>query len=124
MDFYQSMEELKNYFIEFIDKVPSFGKSFICLDDKINFEIIKKLKNQNFYTYGTNAKSNFLIKNLNQKKDFTEFDLCVKLPSKKKIVIKRIKIPLLGIHNVRNSVAAIAVAITVGISISNIKKDC
>ena len=45
----------------------------------------------------------------------------MKLP-KKKIIIKRIKIPLLGIHNVRNSVAAIAVAITVGISISNIKK--
>ena len=41
MDFYQSMEELKSYFIKFIDKVPSFGKSFICLDDKINSEIIK-----------------------------------------------------------------------------------
>ena len=48
MDFYQSMEELKSYFIKFIDKVPSFGKSFICLDDKINSEIIKKLKNQIF----------------------------------------------------------------------------
>jgi len=116
------MEDLKKYFIQFIEKVPSFGKSFICLDDKINNEIINKLKSRNFYTYGTNAKSNFLIKNIIQNKKFTEFDLFVNLPNKKKILIKRIKIPLLGIHNVRNSVAAAAVAITIGISTSNIKK--
>ncbi len=122
MDFYQSMEELKNYFIRFIDKVPSFGKSFICLDDQINNEIIKKLKNHNFYTYGANTKSNFCIKNINQNKKFTKFDMLINLPSKKKYIIKNIKVPLLGIHNVRNSVAAAAVAITVGISVSNIKK--
>ena len=121
MDFYQSIDELKNYFIKFIDKVPSFGKSFICLDDKINNEIIKKLRGQNFYTYGTNTNSNFLIKNIKQEKEFTEFDISVNLPSKKKIIIKKVKIPLLGIHNVRNSVAAAAVAVSIGISIPNIK---
>jgi len=122
MDFYQSMDNLKNYFIKFIGKVPSFGKSFICIDDKINNELIRKLNSQNFYTYGLNPKSNFLIKNIKQNIKFTEFDLLVNVPNKKKISIKKIKIPLLGVHNVRNSVAAIAVAITIGISISDIKK--
>ena len=122
MDFYKSMDDLKNYFIQFIEKVPSFGKSFICLDDKINNEIVKKLKNQNFYTYGVNPISNFCIKNIKQNKKFTEFDLQVKVPNKKKLSIKKIKIPLLGTHNVRNSVAATAVSLTVGISVSDIKK--
>ncbi len=122
MDFYSSMNDLKEYFIEFIEKVPSFGKSFICIDDKINSEIIKKLKSQNFFTYGTNSKSNFLIKNILENRKFTEFDLQVNVPNKKKIIIKKIKIPLIGIHNVRNSVAAVAVALTVGISILEIKK--
>ena len=122
MDFYKSMEDLKNYFIQFIEKVPSFGKSFICIDDKINNELVKKLKSQNFYTYGTNIKSNFLIKNIKQNKKYTEFDLQVNVPNKKKLSIKSIKIPLLGIHNVRNSVAAAAVSLTVGISIFDIKK--
>ena len=122
MDFYKSMDDLKSYFTKFIEKVPSFGKSFICIDDKINKNLIKKLKNQNFYTYGLSSNSNFLIKNINQDKKFTEFDLQVSVPSKKKILVKKIKIPLIGVHNVRNSVAAIAVALTVGISISNIKK--
>ena len=122
MDFYKSMEDLKKYFIEFIEKVPSFGKSFICLDDKINNELVKKLKGKNFYTYGVNSKSNFLIKNIKRSMKFSEFDLQVNLPNKKKVIIKKIRIPLLGIHNIRNSVAAAAVAITVGISVSDIKK--
>ena len=32
MDFYDSVNDLKNLFIKFINKVPSFGKSFICID--------------------------------------------------------------------------------------------
>ena len=122
MDFYKSMEDLKKYFIEFIEKVPSFGKSFICLDDKINNELVKRLKGKNFYTYGVNSKSNFLIKNIKRSMKFSEFDLQVNLPNKKKVIIKKIRIPLLGIHNIRNSVAAAAVAITIGISVSDIKK--
>ena len=121
MDFYKSIDDLKKYFSEFINKIPSFGKSFICIDDKINKELIKDIKSKNFYTYGKNIKSNFLIKNINQKKEMTQFDLIVNLPNKKKQIIKNIKIPLIGIHNVRNSVAAAAVALTVGITINDIK---
>ena len=122
MDFYNSMQDLKKYFIRFIEKVPSFGKSFICIDDKINNDLIKVLKTKNFYTYGINSKSNFLIKNIKQNIKFSEFDLEVNLPNKKKFFIKKIRIPLLGIHNIRNSVGAAAVALTVGISTLEIKK--
>jgi len=122
MDFYKSMDDLKDYFKQFIEKVPSFGKSFICIDDKINNELVKKLKNRNFYTYGTNINANFIIKNIKQNMEFSEFDLKVNVPNKKKITIKKIRIPLLGVHNIRNSVAAAAISLTVGISISDIKK--
>ena len=121
MDFYKTVNDLKKSFNEFLEKVPSFGKSFICIDDKINRELISNGKNKNFYTYGINLKSNFLIRNINQKKEITVFDLVVNLPNKKKQIIKKIKIPLLGIHNIRNSVAAAAVALTVGITIKDIK---
>ena len=122
MDFYKSVDDLKNYFIKFIEKIPSFGKSFICLDDKINREIIKKIENKNFYTYGLNRKSNFLIRNIKQNVKFSKFDLSINVPNKKKIIIKNLKIPLIGVHNIRNSIAAVAVALTVGISILDIKK--
>ena len=122
MDFYKSIDDLKKYFIEFINKVPSFGKSFICSDDRINSELIKSIKSKNFYTYGQKHNSNFKIINVRQYKSFSEFDLLVKLPNKNNLDIKGINIPLLGIHNIRNTVGAIGVALTVGISIQKIKK--
>ena len=122
MDFYNSMEELNKYFIKFVNKVPSFGKSFICLDDKNNRNLIKRLNNKNFYTYGTNVRSNFYIGKIKQSRQYSEFDIKINLPNKKKKLIKKIKIPLLGIHNIRNSVAAAALAITLGLTVSSIKK--
>ena len=121
MDYYNSMNDLKNLFIKFINKVPSFGKSFICIDNKNNKDLLKKIKIKNFYTYGVNLKSQFRIKNIRQVKDFSEYDLVVNLPGKKNIVINKIRIPLLGIHNVLNSTAAAAVALTIGISKNIIK---
>ncbi len=122
MDYYKSIDELKNLFLKFVNKVPSFGKSFICIDDKNNFELLKKVKIKNYYTYGTNSKSQFYINNIKQSKEFSEFDLSIKLPGKKNILIKKIKIPLLGIHNIRNSTAAAAVSSTIGISNKIIKQ--
>ena len=122
MDFYKSMNDLRNLFVKFINKVPSFGKSFICIDDKNNLALLKELKIKNYYTYGTNPKSQFYIKNIKQYKEHSEYDLSIKLPGKKNILIDKIKIPLLGTHNIRNSTAAAAVASTIGISKLVIKK--
>merc|ERR1711965_561852 len=72
--------------------------------------------------YGIDIKSNFCIKNIKQFKDHSEFDLKIILPNKKNRLIKKIKIPLLGMHNIRNSVAASALAITLGLTVSSIKK--
>ena len=121
MDFYKSMNDLKKYFIEFVNKVPSFGKSFICIDNKMNNELIKEIRNKNFYTYGEKKNSNFRIKNIKQNKKYSEFNVDVSLPNKKILNIKKIRIPLLGIHNIRNSVGALGVALSVGIPIQKIK---
>ncbi|MDB9742183.1 UDP-N-acetylmuramate--L-alanine ligase [Candidatus Pelagibacter sp.] len=122
MDFYNSMKDLKELFIKFINKVPSFGKSFICIDDKNNKDLLSKLKIKNYYTYGIVHKSNFCIKNIKQEKEYSQYDLAINLPGKKNLTIRKIKLPLLGIHNIRNSTAAVAVALTIGISQNIIKK--
>ena len=121
MDYYESMEDLHAHFVKFVNRVPSFGKSFICTDDKNNKKLILKLKNKNFYTYGLSKNSNYLINNVRLVKEYSKFDLVINLPNKKKRIIKNFKIPLLGLHNIRNSVAAIALALTVGLNIQNIK---
>ena len=122
LDFYKSIEVLKKNFINFIEKTPSFGKAFICLDDKNNKNVIKKIKSLNYNTYGTNNLSNFKIFNITQKENFSKFDIKISLPGVKGSIIKNIKIPLIGLHNIRNSTAAAAVAFSVGIPLKIIKK--
>ena len=122
MDYYKNMDALKELFIKFIEKTPSFGKSFICLDDKTNKEIIKKIKIKNFHTYGTDKNSQFSIKNVLQSKEFSKFDININLPGKKNYSIYNVKVPLLGLHNIRNATAAVAVATTIGIPSKIIKQ--
>ena len=121
LDYYKSLEVLKKNFINFIEKTPSFGKAFICLDDRNNRQVIKKISNLNYNTYGTSKLSNFKILNVLQKESYSKFDLKISLPGTKENFIKNIKIPLIGLHNIRNSTAAAAVAFSVGIPIKNIK---
>jgi len=122
LDYYKSLEVLKKNFVNFIEKTPTFGKVFICLDDKNNRNVIKKISNLNYNTYGTNKLSNFKILNILQKENYSKFDLKISLPGTKENFIKNIKIPLIGLHNIRNSTAAAAVAFSVGIPIKIIKK--
>ena len=44
LDYYKSINNLKKNFSDFIDKTPSLGKTFICIDDKHSKDILKKIK--------------------------------------------------------------------------------
>ena len=120
LDFYKNIDNLKKSFTEFIEKIPSVGKGFVCNDDKILKSVFKKTKNKNFYTYGKDINSNFQITNIKQNSKFSSFDIKINIPSKKKI-IKQIKIPMIGIHNIRNATAAVALAFTIGLPEKYIK---
>ena len=123
LDFHKSMDNLKKQFINFVKKTPSFGKSFICIDDKNNKEILKKIKNVNYSTYGINKDSNFQILNIVQNQNYSKFDLKISIAGAKVKFLKNIKVPIIGLHNIRNTTAAIAVATSIGISNNIIKKS-
>ncbi len=120
LDFYKNINNLKKSFLKFIEKIPSVGKGFICNDDKNLKKILKKSKNKNFYSYGRDKKSNFQIVNVKQNSNFSIFDIKINIPSKKKI-IKGIKLPMIGIHNILNATAAVALAFTIGLPEKYIK---
>ena len=122
MDYYKSINNLKNKFISFVNNTPSFGKSFVCIDDKNIKSITNNLSNNNFYTYGIDKNSNYRIINIRQQINFSAFDLKINLQGKKTKIIKNIKIPIIGIHNIKNATAALAVATSIGISEKIIKK--
>ncbi len=88
LDYYKSLKNLKSHFLKFINNTPSFGKCFICIDNKNNKNLISKITNKNFSTYGFNYKSNFKIYNVKQNTNFSKFDIKVNLPNIKKKLLK------------------------------------
>ena len=74
-------------------------------------------------TYGFNKKANYQILNTNYKKNYSVFDLKISNPLFKKRIIRKIKVNLIGSHNILNSVAAIALCSYIGIDLKIIKKS-
>tara|TARA_B100000686_G_C16780716_1_gene971687 strand:+ start:1128 stop:2522 length:1395 start_codon:yes stop_codon:yes gene_type:complete len=122
LDFYKNFNRLKESFISFIDKTPSFGKALICLDNKNLKTLLYKCKTSNFLTYGFSKNSNYKILNVRKKLNNSTFDVFINIPRKKKFKIKNIKLKLLGDHNVTNATASIAIALNLGIKVNIIKK--
>jgi len=122
LDYYGSFKKLKNSFLNFIEKTPSFGKSLICIDDNTLKSLLSKCKTKNFLTYGFSKNSNYQITNVKRKLNYTEFDLRLKFKGYKIYKIKNIKVNLIGDHNISNATASIAIALNLGIQISKIKK--
>ena len=121
LDYYGNFEKLKKSFGSFIEKTPSFGKSFVCNDNKNLRLVLKKIKNNNYLTYGFNKNSNYQIFNVRKNIKNSIFDLKVKFAKAKVYNIKNIKVNLLGNHNISNVAASIAVSLNLGIKIHKIK---
>ena len=121
IDFYKNFNNLKNSFIKFLNKTPAAGKAFVCIDDYQLKKIIPKINKKNFLTYGFSTRANFQVFNAIYKKNYSIFDLRISLPGVKKITIKKIKLNLIGSHNVLNSAASIALCLHIGISINVIR---
>ena len=122
IDYYGNFEKLKKSFHKFIEKTPSFGKSIICIDNNNLKFLINKYKSKNILTYGFDKSSNYQIINVNKNKNYSVFDINVKNSKNKIYKIKKIKINLLGNHNISNTTAAIGIALNLGIKINIIKK--
>jgi UDP-N-acetylmuramate--alanine ligase len=121
IDFYKNFENLKKSFLIFLNKTPAIGKTFLCLDDKEIKNIIPKIKNKNFFTYGFAKKANFRILNSTYKKNYSKFDMIISIPGLKKTKLKNIQLNLMGSYNILNAASAVALCLHIGINIKVIR---
>jgi UDP-N-acetylmuramate--alanine ligase len=104
LDCYQSMDEIAATFLEFINRIPFYGYALLCLDDPEVQNILPQIKKR-IITYGLNSQATFRAwkpKLEGEKSRFTVF--------KEKRKLGEVVLPMPGLHNVVNSLAAIAVA--------------
>ncbi|CAN2041821.1 UDP-N-acetylmuramate--L-alanine ligase [Candidatus Magnetomoraceae bacterium gMMP-15] len=116
LDFYSDIEDIKNTFLTFINSIPFYGCSVLCIDSKPVKDIIPEI-NKPYITYG-----------ITEEADFQASDICTEhLASRYKLIHKgkslgEVFVSLPGIHNVYNSLASITLALTLEIPYETIKQ--
>ena len=100
LDIYEDSENLNKAFIEFKNNLLDGG--FLISNEKVD---IKSLK------YGVADNSDYIVRNIKCNSSFSQFDLHFN-----GINLENLKIKLQGIHNVMNSVAAVSIALKLGVT--------
>ncbi len=104
MEFFKEMEQLKEAFLSFINKIPFYGVALICSENRYIMELLPDI-HRRFLTYGFSEGADIRAVNIEKGFMSTSFDVI-----RKGTGMGRFKIPLPGTHNVLNALACVGVA--------------
>jgi len=116
LDFYKDIEEIKDAFVRFLNKVPFFGLVILCIDNPGLQSVIPLLKRR-YITYGLSKQADLRAEVVKQEGFTTSFRVTYKGSELGEAVLAT---P--GIHNVVNALAAIGVAIELDIPFSTVQE--
>ena len=123
MDFYKNYSNLKRYFLNFTNNIPFDGVAIYCNDNADLKKLLLESKKRNKTSYGLSKDSDVRATNIliNEKGSF--FDINIKKTNLlKKEKINKIRLNVLGKHNIQNSLAAVTVAKILNINTNKIKQ--
>ena len=115
MDYYHDMDDVRTCFANFVNKVPFYGSSVLCLDDP-NVQAIIPLLERRRMTYGLSAQADVSAHGIKYDNSFgSTFDVW-----RGADVVGQLTLRVPGMHNVYNSLAAIAVGFELEVSFEKI----
>ncbi|MDL2329010.1 UDP-N-acetylmuramate--L-alanine ligase [Desulfosarcina sp. OttesenSCG-928-A07] len=115
MDFYPDMTAVQQGFLDFIDRIPFYGLAVLCMDNPALRDLFPRIKKR-MTTYGQHEQADLMMRDIRvgvMKSDFTVVY--------GKTQLGRFHLPLSGLHNAQNALAAIAVGLELGISVGAMK---
>jgi len=115
LEHYGSFDRVKDAFVEFVENVPFYGLAVLCVDHPEVQNIIGRIRDRRIVTFGFSALADIRADNVTPEPGGTHFDAVIlgKEGERRSIAVN---VPIPGRHNVQNALAAIAVALELGIS--------
>ncbi|OGP85899.1 MAG: UDP-N-acetylmuramate--L-alanine ligase [Deltaproteobacteria bacterium RBG_16_54_11] len=102
LDYYDDIEHLKRTFLEFINKVPFYGSSILCLDHE-NIRALIPWVDKRYITYGLDSEANLRGQAIRPDGWGIAFEA-----SWQDRAVGEVRLRMPGVHNVSNALAAIA----------------
>ncbi|MEN6510631.1 MAG: UDP-N-acetylmuramate--L-alanine ligase [Chloroherpetonaceae bacterium] len=115
LDIYDGIEDLKNTFLQFANKVPFYGFVALGTDDPNVKEILSGI-NKKIITYGLSRNNDYYAKDIELQQNFAKFSVF-----KESENLGEITLNVPGYHNVKNALAAISIASELGIDFATIQ---
>ncbi|MDD2775772.1 MAG: UDP-N-acetylmuramate--L-alanine ligase [Gallionella sp.] len=110
---------LKQAFVDFVEHLPFYGMAMLCVDDANVREILPRISKP-VTTYGFDESAQVRAINVRHEGGKMHFTVQCRslIPSQSADITKTLEVVLNlpGLHNVLNSLAAIAIALEVGVS--------
>lgn len=115
MDFFKTMDSLKEAFLSFMNKVPFYGTTIVCIENKHLRELLPSV-HRRYITYGLTHEAHLYAENIRKGFMSVSFEAVYKGSN-----IGVFELPVPGIHNILNSLAAIGVAIILKMDLQVVK---
>jgi len=116
LDHYGSFEKVKDAFVEFVENVPFYGAALLCVDHPEVQAILPRLRDRRVVTYGFAAQADVRGDNVRPGDGANVFDVTLRDRHGAVSTISDVALPMPGRHNVQNALAAIGVAVELGIA--------
>lgn len=108
LDIYKDEADIKNAFVEFANKVPFYGAVMVCLDDPNVRSVLPRIHRRTM-TYGFTPQARLRPAAIESAGLSTGFDVLLD-----GVRLGRVTVRAAGDHNVRNTLAAVAVGLELG----------
>ncbi|MEH3102287.1 MAG: UDP-N-acetylmuramate--L-alanine ligase [Sphingomonas phyllosphaerae] len=122
LDHYGNFDRAKDAYVEFVENVPFYGAALLCLDHPEVQALIPRVRDRRIVTYGFAASADVRGVNVTPYPGGNRFEAQVRARDGAVRSIEGIDLPMPGRHNVQNALAAIGVALELGIDDATIQK--
>jgi UDP-N-acetylmuramate--alanine ligase len=110
LDTYRDLADIQDAFVSFADRVPFFGRAILCQDDPNIREILRRLAEVRVATYGLSPQADLAAVEVEAGPGGTRFGV-----RRRGEDLGLVEVPMPGLHNVQNALAAIAVGLELGL---------
>jgi UDP-N-acetylmuramate--alanine ligase len=116
LDHWKDFDQLREAFKNFVQNIPFYGFAVLCIDHPEVQALIGRVTDRRIFTFGFSPQADVRAVNVRTNIGETVFDVVIRerVDSAER-VIKDVRLPMVGDHNVSNSLAAITVALELGI---------
>jgi UDP-N-acetylmuramate--alanine ligase len=116
LDHYGTVEAMNRAYEEFVKNIPFYGFAALCIDHPVVQAMIPRLADRRIITYGFSPQADVRAVDLELAPTGSTYSVVINDRYRETSrTIRGVHLPMVGRHNVQNSLAAIAVANEMGV---------